>query len=139
MAERAVPTLSSSGFVVQVAEKADRLLSYFFTSEASQSELYNGSIASLPDLIQKFNDQTTELVKATESLLSAYFSRHFDNVNVIASTNYPQPGDESRTNLTIRVTFVDKGQPYDLGRIVNIVDSKIAKIIHLNNTGEFSS
>ena len=47
-----LPTLSSSGFVSGIAEKADRLMSYYFVSEDSQSNLYRGQITSLPKQIQ---------------------------------------------------------------------------------------
>jgi hypothetical protein len=136
MSEIVVPSLSSSGFISNTAEKADRLLSYFFVNEASQSELYFGQITSLPDLIQKNNNETFVLEKSTTDLLKKYFSRYFQNVEVQARTDKPQPGDENRTNLTIYVAFTDNGKSYSIGRLVQIVDSKIAEIVHINNSGD---
>lgn len=135
MADRVMPTLSSSGFVKNPPELADRLLSYFFLTEASQSELYYENLTSLPDLIQKNNGETFVLEQVTKDTLNRYFSRYFDSVEVQTTTARLQPGDESRTNLTIYVKFVANNITYNLGNTVQIVDGKIKEIVYLNNTG----
>lgn len=135
MGIRVLPSLSSSGFIAQTAEKADRLLSYFFLTEGSQSELYRDKITSLPTLIQLYNDQTTVLAEETQQLLTQYFNRYFSDVTVNATAAIPQTGEDHRTVLTIQVTFTDNGQVFDLAKAISIVDSKIEKITHLNNYG----
>ena len=135
MVDKVVPTLSSSGFISNPPEMADRLLSYFFLSEASQSELYYGNITSLPDLIQKHNSETFVLEQAAKDQLTRYFSRYFDNVEVQATTQIPRPGDENRTNLTVFVSFTKDKSTYNIGNLVQIVDGKINEIVRLNNSG----
>lgn len=135
MATKVVGTLSSSGFVENPPEQADRMMAYFFLNEASQSELYFTNITSLPDLIQKNNGETFVLEQNTKDVLTRYFSRIFDNVEVQTTTSIPNPGDKSRTNLTIYVTFSSSKVTYNLANTVHIVDGLVQKITRLNNTG----
>lgn len=130
---RALPTLSSSGFVNGIAEKADRLMSYYFTSEASQSNLYRGEITSLPKQIQLLGNDESGLASRIRVELERLFGYYFDAVEFEVITDVPNPTDPNRINVTISATLIDNGQQYSLGRLINVVDSQIARIIDINN------
>jgi len=129
-----LPTLSSSGFVSGIAEKADRLMSYYFVSEDSQSNLYRGQITSLPKQIQLLgNDEqalTSRITKELERLLGSYF----DGVEVNVTTAIPNTQDPNRINVTVSATVAENGQQYSLAKLINVVNSRIVKIIDINNT-----
>lgn len=128
-----LPTLSSSGFVSGIAEKADRLMSYYFTSEASQSNLYRGEITSLPKQIQLLGNDVSALSERIRTELERLFGNYFDGVEVVVNTDIPNPIDPNRINVTVSATLIDGSQQYSLGRLINVVNSRIAKIIDINN------
>lgn len=129
-----VPTMSSSGFVEDIAEKADRLMSYYFVSESSQSNLYRGQITSLPAQIQQHGHDEVNLVEAVRNELTTYLSRFFDGMDVNVRSDLPNKNDPNRINLTVNVIVVQDGKQYSLGRLVSVLNSKIVDIVDINNT-----
>lgn len=127
-----VPSLSTQGWLTTIGEKADRLLSYFFASEFSQSIGYYGKIASLPYLVAIYKSKPTELRVAIDTalntLLSSFFEQTLVNVRVEAD-------DDSETKYTIHLStkIIDKGIAYELSHIINIKDSMIAKVAKIAN------
>jgi len=77
-------------------------------------------------------EKTSSNMKST---LTTYFGRYFDNVDVTVS--YEQiPEDTNQVNLILYVFFIDKlGKEFVLGRAIEVLNSKISKIISINNTG----
>lgn len=128
-----LPTLSSSGFVDDIAEKADRLTAYYFVSEASQSNLFLGNITSLTSQVQIHGHDENQLVQAIEGDLSRYFGPFFDLVDVTATAAVPDPAEPGRLNLRVGVIVTEGGQQYSLGRLITVVNSKISKIVDINN------
>lgn len=128
-----VPSLGGTGWVTEIAERADKLTSYFFISDYSQSTLYEGNITSLPWLIQQFGQDETALVRETREALQVYFGRYFEQVQVDVSTQVDDSEAPGTINMRIDVTVYENGQKYSLGRLVSSLDSKITKIITLNN------
>lgn len=129
-----LPTLSSSGFVADIAEKADRLMSYYFVSDASQSNLYRGQITSLPAQVQQHGHDEINLAQAVRNELTAYLTRYFDMVDVSTRTDLPNVEDPNRINLTVSVIVTQDGKQYSLGRLVSVLNSKIVEIVDINNT-----
>lgn len=128
-----VPTLSSTGWVNQPAEAADKLLSYFFLSDASQSQLYRGNVTALPSIIQRYGNDRNLIVRETERQLGDMLSRYFDSADVTADVDNPVAGDEGRMNLRIIVNLKLDGQTYSLGRLITSLNSTILKIAEINN------
>lgn len=130
-----LPSLSQEGWVQSTAEQADYLLSHFFTSLYSQTHLYNSNVASFQWIIQDAQGDMEKTSGKIKSVLSIYFGRYFDNVDVQAS--YEQlPVDTSQVNITIYVSFTDKlGKDFVLGKTIEMLNSKISKIIAINNLG----
>lgn len=128
-----VPSLSLDGWVLADAQRADYLISHFFLSLYSQTQIYPTNVASLPYLIQSNQDQPGLLADKTQATLYAYFSRYFGGVAVEVSCK--QASDlSSKWELSIFVSFQGQdGNTYSLGREVNFLDSKILKITDINN------
>jgi hypothetical protein len=130
-----LPTLSQEGWVQSTAEQADYLLSHFFTSLYSQTHLYNSNVASFQWIIQNCQGDMDKTVAQLKSVLSAYYGRYFDNV--VSQVTYEQlPADSSQVNITLFVSFTDKlGKDFILGKTLEMLNSKISKIIAINNVG----
>lgn len=129
-----LPTLSSSGFVSGIAEKADRLMSYYFVSEDSQSNLYRGQITSLPKQIQLLGNDEQALTSRITTELERLLGSYFDGVEVNVTTAIPNTQDPNRINVTVSATVAENGQQYSLAKLINVVNSRIVKIIDINNT-----
>lgn len=130
-----LPTLSPEGWVQSTAEQADYLLSHFLTSLYSQTYLYPSNVASFQWIIQDAQGDMDKTSSQLKSVLTQYFSRYFENVEVQAL--YEQlPVNSSQVNITLYVSFIDKlGKEFVLGKTIEMLNSKISKIISINNTG----
>lgn len=129
-----VPTLSSMGWVATIEEKGDHALSYFITSEYSQSVLYQGQIASLQYLVKENMGSPIrleeEVTHALENMMQRYFG---DDVTVTVTVDDP-PVDRPN-ELTIRFACIvrENEREFSLGRRVTLTDSRIVEIAKLNN------
>lgn len=129
-----LPTLSSSGWIEEVAEKADRVMSYFFVSEYSQSEIFKGNVTSLPHLIQQFGNDPLVLREEVTRKLQGLLERYFEEAVVTTEiTNEDQPA--SRIDLEISVRVREDGESYSLAKLVKTVNGKVEEFIRVNNEG----
>ncbi len=131
--DKVIPSLSQDGWVDSSLKLADYLLSHFFLSDYSQTYLYEGNVSSLPWIIQHTQNNMTETTSLTQSTLSNYFKRYFDVVTVQV-VEVPNDKDPSFAQISIYLSFTDSvGITYKIDKIIDIVNSKIHKIIALNN------
>lgn len=129
-----VPTLSSLGWVNTVEEKGDFALSYFITSEYSQSVLYSGRIESLQYLVKRFGSDPLKLEEEIANSLEGLMTRYFDE-SATSRVEVSDPDPEKPQELTIRFWCIvrENDREYSLGRSVMLTDSRIMKIAKLNN------
>lgn len=128
-----VPTLSQDGWVTDPNIKGDYLLSHFFLSEYSQTQLYPNNVSSLPWLIQNNQGNNNALQNQAEDMLSSYFSRYFTQVDVQVSINQ-DPANNAKSQLNFYVSYNDEtGKRISLGKSVSTNNSKIENIIAINN------
>ncbi len=127
-----VPSLSTQGWLTTIGEKADRLLSYFFTSDYCQSVIFHGKIASLPFIIANFESEHSDLRKEIDNALNRLLSSFFERVETSVSI---KPDDESETKYTISVSvyIIDNDEIFELSKVIHIKDSSIVKIVKILN------
>jgi hypothetical protein len=130
-----VPSLSASGWVTGVAEKADKLISYFFTSEDSQSLIYDGQVFSLPGIIKRHGNDPRRITTETKESLEALLSRYFESVDIKVTYKLPDDNDDNRMDIIIDCVVGDGNTSYELGRLLSVVNSSIEEIINKNNNG----
>ena len=127
-----VPTLSTDGWLTTVDKKADKLLSYFFLSEHSQSVLYYGSVVSLPYLIATHGSTPDTLRQEIGvnlgSLLSSFFEDVKYNVKIIEGNV-----QDSTYDIVLSASVVDKGERYDLSYLVKTADATMKEFIKISN------
>lgn len=133
MQEFVMPALSPDGWVTSTVEKSDYLISHFCLAEYSQTHIYPGHVASLAWIIQSTQGDVRDAAELTESTLRTYFGRYFKNV-VCEVTHETEKDNAMKCRLNIYLAYVDAdGREYNLARLVEVVDSKIVKIVKLNN------
>ena len=104
-----LPTVSTSGWVNDIAEKADRLLSYYFVSDYSQSNAYRGQIVSLPQQVQEFGHDALALERSMKAALETYFGQYFESAQVDVNTEVPNPQDPNRIQVKASLLGNDQG------------------------------
>ena len=124
MATIVVPTLSGSGWLTGVAERADALLSYFLVSDYTQSNTHKGGIASLPYIIQRETRNIFSLKEDISGALGTLLRRYFDNTD----------SRSARYNLTLSVTISDGGKRYSLGKLIDVVNNRVHRVTNLGDT-----
>lgn len=131
-----VPTLSKAGWSKGIAEKIDYLLSDFFTSEYSQSYLFSGSVSSLTYLIQRYQNDIPGLVDMTRQTLEDYFRSYFESVIVEVKSDAGSIENPSNlVSLKIFCQVTENGRQYSAAKLIETIDSKIKRIVDLNNFG----
>ena len=130
MASNVLPTLSSSGWVTAVSEKADRLLAYFFESDGLQSSLYRDKVYSLPTIVKDFNGDAQVITNEIQTQLTQYLSKYFTAVEVQADH---EVNDKGEITVKIYARLTEDGKEYSLGKLVVLADNNISKVIALNN------
>ncbi len=130
-----VPSLSEDGWVNSPELMGDYLLSHFFVSDYSQTQIYLGTVSSLPYIVQQYQDDLSGLLPVVQSALSSYLSKYF--VNVIVEVNAaPNPTGSSQVGFSIYVSYQGAdGNTYYLNKIIETMNSKISGIININNNG----
>ena len=132
-----IPTLSSSGWVGEVSEKADKAISYFFVSDASQSQLYAGNVSSLAYIVQQYGNDSITLVSEMQRRVQTYMSHLFDEAHVdVSALPINAEADDGSINLRVVMTVKEDGKDYSVGRLIKTLKSKVQEIINLNNNGE---
>lgn len=128
-----VPSLSSDGWVTSTSHQADYLISYFFTSQYSQTYLYHGQISSFPWILQTYKNDMFALKEQTKAALTRLFGNYFPKVEIEVGT---KEEDDGKYSITIVIIVTDnEGKEFSVGRLADVLDAKIVKIQNLNNTG----
>lgn len=130
MASNILPTLSSSGWVAAVSEKADRLLAYFFEADGLQSALYRDKVYSLPSIVKDFNGDAYAITNEIQAQLTRYLGNYFTAVEV--QTDH-EINDKNEINIKVYARLTEDGKEYSLGKLVVLADNNISKVIALNN------
>ena len=127
-----IPSLSESGWISSPAEKVDKLLSYFVTSEYSQSNLYSGKIASFPYLIANYASDQYRLQAEIRETLESFLDRYFDSVDVDVKVE-DNPKNDSKLSIKLILVVTDDNVRYSAGREIQTLNSQFVKIGKINN------
>ena len=128
-----IPTLSTIGWVETIEKKGDRVLSYFFTSEYSQSTLYPGKISSLQYLVKEHGQNDVELQSRISDTLDGLLRRYFEQVSVTVRVSNISPEQPGKLIIRFRCIIRENGVEYSLGRQVELLDGTLNKISKINN------
>lgn len=135
MATQPVPTLSANGWISDPYPKADAMMAWYLVSEASQSNLYVGSITSLASQLQRCADNPTQLKQVMTSELEAFFAHNFDYASVDVDIDYPTSATDGRLNVKLAVTVTQDGVNISVGAVVSHLNGKVVEIFNYNTNG----
>lgn len=129
-----IPTLSSLGWVDTIEEKGDAALSYFITSEYSQSVLYHGRISSLQYLVKEYGNDPVTLQSQVSDVLQGLMRRYFgDAADTQVTVLEADPNKPGQLTIRFRCMIREDGREHSLGRRVEFLDGRLMKIIKENN------
>ena len=129
MRKRVVPSLSSSGWLTGLAERADHVMASYIVSDYSENYIYR--VYSLPWHVQQYGHDDLVLKDHVESDLNTLFNRHFDRVEVEVTVDIPMADDPERINLQVEATVYEQGNRYDLGRLIKATRSRVVEVFDL--------
>lgn len=133
MAKCTTTTLDVRGQLTDPYQVLDQLLADVFVANYSQSVLYKGHVSSMVYLLKKHADDPSALASATENMLTAYLSRHFDLVHTAATVvDYLNDPDviDKRFTLRLEIKFTVNNVAYDAAHLAFIENSKFKRIIN---------
>lgn len=131
-----IPTLSSSGWVGEVGEKADKAMAYFFVSDYSQSVAFAGNITSLSYIVQQYGNDPLTLQSEMQRRVQTYMARIFNEATVeVSVTAANEEVDDGQLNINLKISVMDDGKRYSVARLIKTLNSKVQTIININNEG----
>lgn len=128
-------TLDQDGNIDSPSKIADRLMSYFYSSDFSQSTALYGKIVSLPTIIQKNSNNPDQVIEDISSGLNSLFQPYFDsvsfdvryeNVNQTTGSNV-----KSRYNIKVYGIMTKDGNDYNLANLLSITNNQLSKVSEL--------
>lgn len=131
MADELIPTLDSAGWVGELKKKADKIVSWFFLTQKSQTNIFYGRVSSLPALVQASGSKPTILCSDIKSALDTILARYFKTFTV--SVDRTDPDNTGMYGITVEVEITEAGTVYSLGRLISVTGSKINNIVKINN------
>jgi len=130
-----VPALSEDGWVDYPAKQADYIFGHFFLSDYSQTYLYKNQVSSFAQVMQEHQGDVSKIARQLESTLRIYFLRYFSKVEVECDA-IQDPDNPNKFIVRIYLTYTGTdGIEHNLGKMVNVLNSKIESVIALSNYG----
>ena len=125
-----LPTLSSGGFIRDPAVKLERIISYFFIADYSQSNQHRDRVSSLPYLIKTYGHDPSILVERIQSALEGMLGAYFDSAYVNVNQEDPL-SPEPEYNIIMEGTVSHGGNKYDISRLLTISNNTLASVSEL--------
>jgi len=135
-----LPSLSTKGYIYDLQDRCDRLMSYFLASQASESYLYSGNVTSLQLLIQKYGGDPQQFCLHLKSALMTYFNGYFPAGAVVDTRNDSDDGTNLTNNYNVwmSVQITENGKNYSLNEQILKKDSSFERVIQAANYGIYS-
>lgn len=132
-----VPTMSTQGFVTDLAGKLDFLLAHFFLSDYNQTQIYPGSIQSFHELVQRVGGDVEKLMPLLQRAVTTYLTPYYQTVQVEVTSKTPLDLDPAlRIEMFMDIALSDvNGGVGAYKRLLVADDSKMSQIIKINNEG----
>lgn len=108
------PTLNGNAYVTDVPTMADEAFAATLLARRRDSDIYQGSISSLEDLMRRFKNDPDGLARAMTTMYTDLFLRLFDDVTVSITVQDAEPGTINYP-LKIGVIITHDATKFDLG------------------------
>lgn len=128
-------TLDQDGNISSASKIADRLMSYFYASDFSQSTASYGDIISLPAIIQRNSNNPDQVAVDVASGLTTLFTPYFDSVNFDVQYEVTNKDTSmnvrSRYNLKVYGIMSKDGADHNLAQMLSITNNQLSKVSEL--------
>lgn len=128
-------TLDQDGNIDSPSKIADRLMSYFYSSDYSQSTASYGDIISLPSIIQKNSNNPDQVVSDVSSALERLFNPFFDTVTFDVRYDIDNSNSgmniKSRYNIKVYGVMSKNGSDHNLANLLSITNNQLSKVSEL--------
>lgn len=125
------PSLSTSGWLNSIAEKADRVLANFIATEENQTNTFRGQVTSLIYLIREHPEDMESLENDVRKSLLRLFEKYFEMVEVEVSTKLPDEFNTDKINISVDITVGQDGKKYNVGKEIRTLNSKVVEVFDL--------
>lgn len=128
-----VPTMSNMGWTDSLAVKADKLFSYYLLANASQSYLYRGIVVSFSNDIAVTDGDSIKITGKVKNSIDSLFKRYFAKVETNVKVLPVSELKPNELNIEITIDVFDQDVRYNLGKLIQVIDSDVRKITDLLN------
>lgn len=129
-----VPTLSTQGWVTDLSSKIDMLLAHYVSTDAAQSNTFNGNLSNLQNTIEQYSGDPLSTADAIAREVQRYLGRYYENVMAEARFSLT---DEKESQTTVKITlalnFTEEGVTYTANRLLTYFNGKFQSIVEANN------
>lgn len=129
-----VPTLSMLGWSRNPRESLDVLVSHFFLTNASQSDLYRGSMSTAQQILQKFSNDVVSAASEMSTALLMVLRKYYTDSSVSVTHRLIDPTvSASAVQFIVSGTVTDNGVSYQLNKLAEAREGIFVKFIETNN------
>jgi len=129
------PSLSDDGWVFSSIKQADYVMADFLASFYSQSNIFQGKVSSYGWVMAAYNNDPPTLMDKLRSMVTALFSRYFNDV-VVEVVDGSEDTNSSLVTVNIFVQFVTAdGVTQNLAQVAKINNSKFESIREIITNG----
>lgn len=129
-----VPTLSTQGWVTDLAGKIDTLLAHYISTDQEQSNTFKKSISNLQYIVEQYSGDALGTADAIARSIQNYLGRYYQNVMAEARFSLT---NEKISNSTVKITlslnFTEEGVNYTANRLLTYYNGKFKEITEINN------
>lgn len=128
------PTLDSTGWITKPEAKADAVMLGYLQANYSQSVLFQGKIRSFQYTLQQNQHNPSNLESAVEEDLQTIYGAYFDLAEVrcrVRELGKAHTGSDSAFDVELSIDVLQNGVRVSVGRLLSVIDSKVAKILPL--------
>lgn len=128
---RPLPTMDTRGQIRDPQMKLQWILSYFITTEQSQTNLFQHRVLSLPDINRKYNDNIIVFKQTIEEALKRLLDAYFDSSEVFVDD---RPSDQvGKMTIIIKANAQQDGKWYGLSESLAVSNEEISKVTEFSN------
>lgn len=131
-----LPELGPYGWVTDPLRILNNGFAYICSSLHSQSNVFQGKIASMQYLTARYHNDPDRLASEAKELITEYFEKFFAEVAVDCRVQYmDDQGVLYSLNVDVRVRD-NKGKSYTLAEALKIDNGSMKRVSAMINSGE---
>lgn len=112
--------------------KLDLLLSHFYTAQSKQSQVFDGTISSMSEIMQANSSNPLAMAQKLKNQLTTYLQRHFSSVDVEVTVKNEEV---AQAELLIKIGYSSDGKQKSALRALQPSGGIFQHVIRVLNEG----